>query len=361
MKIINLSYECHPNQKDAAAWIRSFAFFYGIWEQVATAHEVIFLEFIGVDEVIRSKGVTYLFRKCSPAKMRLPFGLHRYIRRQRPDVVVVHGILFPLQVWLLRRSLGSGVKIIQQHHAGHPLRSRSWLQRLTSRSTDGYWFTGSGLADEWINRGLIPADRVREVMEVSSVFKQYGKEEARLQTGMGEGLNYLWVGRLNANKDPLLLVRAFLEFAAGRRDIRLYMIYQEDDLLPEIRAVLLGHPAADAIVLVGKVGHASLEQWYNAADFFVSCSRYEGSGVAVCEAMSCGCIPLLTDIPSFRYMTGGVCGILYPPGEEKALYAALEATAAMDLPEARDRTSGQYHRHLSAAAIAARICYLLEG
>ncbi len=43
--------------------------------------------------------------------------------------------------------------------------------------------------------------------------------------------------------------------------------------------------------------------YYNSADYFVLGSHYEGSGFSLVEAMSCGVIPIVTDIPSFRMMT----------------------------------------------------------
>ncbi|HEX3386522.1 MAG TPA: glycosyltransferase, partial [Mucilaginibacter sp.] len=83
-------------------------------------------------------------------------------------------------------------------------------------------------------------------------------------------------------------------------------------------------PHRESITLVGELPHDELQYWFNSADFTLSASHYEGSGTAVCEAMSCGCVPIVTDIPSFRMITdNGRCGLLYEPGNEHALLDAL--------------------------------------
>jgi glycosyltransferase involved in cell wall biosynthesis len=69
--------------------------------------------------------------------------------------------------------------------------------------------------------------------------------------------------------------------------------------------------------------------------------------------MSCGCIPVLTNILSFRMMTdNGKCGLLFPPGNVAALLAALIQTLTMNREEQRRKTLEQFHARLSFEAIA---------
>jgi glycosyltransferase involved in cell wall biosynthesis len=172
---------------------------------------------------------------------------------------------------------------------------------------------------------------------------------------------YLWVGHLNTNKNPLMVVRAFLRFAAQREDVALYMIFQSNGLLQEVKSLLGANAASAHIHLVGKVEHAALQSWFSAADFFLSGSYYEGSGIAACEAMSCGCIPILTDIPSFRFMTGSRCGLLYPAGDEDALLAALERCTGINKETWSRQTLQQFHECLSFEAIASKIQDVISG
>jgi glycosyltransferase involved in cell wall biosynthesis len=112
----------------------------------------------------------------------------------------------------------------------------------------------------------------------------------------------------------------------------------------------------DAIVLIGQVPHDDLLYWYNSADFLISGSHYEGSGTVVCEAMSCGCVPVVTDILSFRAITdNGNCGLLYEPGNERALLTALIKTGGLDKEELSKRSLAYFRENLSFEAIAGRI------
>lgn len=365
MRIVNVAYKCFPEQSDPVTWIDGFRLHYGIWETIAAQQEVIFLESINYTGTIERRGIKYLFRKRTAAALRWPFRLNRQIAALKPDVVMIHSLAFPVQVILLRLQLGRKVRIVVQHHAEqafrHPL--KKLVQRVTDRCVQAYFFTSEGLAAPWVQAGLIRKNKVREIMEVSSVFQQEDQPHARQITGMANVSNYLWVGHLNANKNPLLVVQAFIRFISETpADVNLYMIFQSESLLPAIRQLLTAHPAAaQRVHLVGKVPHAQLQSWFSAADFIISSSFYEGSGVAVCEGMSCGCIPVLTDIPSFRFMTGGNCGFLYEPGNEEALLKALQQSYETDRQRAAQVTLKQYREHLSFGAIAAKIQEVLSS
>jgi glycosyltransferase involved in cell wall biosynthesis len=82
---------------------------------------------------------------------------------------------------------------------------------------------------------------------VSSVFypvdKRFVKNQLKI---VGEPV-FLWVGRLNENKDPLTAINAFLKFVTIEPGARLYMIYHTEDLLPPIIHLLNNHPKASAI------------------------------------------------------------------------------------------------------------------
>lgn len=365
MKIINLSYKAFLQEKDPDKWINGFRFFYGIWEVVARKDEVIFIEFIDHEGILKKEGVQYWFKWIAPRALHFPLALNKLIKRSKPDVVMVHGLLFPLQVILLRLVAGRKLKIVVQHHAEQPYRHRlkQQLQRMADRCINAYFFTAAGLAESWIQQGLVHANKVKEVMEASSVFAPTDKITARNRTGISEAAVYLYVGHLNANKDPLAVVAAFLSFAANHPGAALYMIFQSNELLPEIQALMADAPVdvASRIHLVGKIPHPELQYWFSAADFILSASHYEGSGVAVCEAMSCGCIPILSDIPSFQFMTAGRCGLLFEPGNEASLKAALEQSQRMDSDHEREKTLQQYNDRLSFEAIAAMIQDTLAG
>ena len=107
--------------------------------------------------------------------------------------------------------------------------------------------------------------------------------------------------------------------------------------------------------------HDDLQFWYNSVDYIISGSHYEGSGIAICEGMSCGCIPVLTDIPSFRMMTDhGKLGVLYPAGDENALVDALKKASELDIAVEKMKVLDRFQRELSFEAIAGKIMTVIK-
>jgi glycosyltransferase involved in cell wall biosynthesis len=92
-----------------------------------------------------------------------------------------------------------------------------------------------------------------------------------------------------------------------------------------------------------------------AADLLIQASHNEGSGYAVIEAIACGTAPVVTDIPSFRVLTGeGGAGGLSPIGDAAAMAASLGQWAAVPAADRRARVRDHFERNLSFHAIGAR-------
>jgi glycosyltransferase involved in cell wall biosynthesis len=359
MKIINIAYVHFDNHHNPLKWIEGSRFFKGIWEAMAVNHDVTFIEFIDYNGTLSNNGISYFFKNKSKLALRFPIDVHRYIAKSEPDVVMVHGLHSPLQVILLRKMIGDNVKIVVQHHAEKPFKNRlkKLLQKVADRYIDAYFFTAMKLADIWINESIIKnKHKVYEIMETTSIFTTMDKSIAQAKTGVRNSNAYIWVGHLNSNKNPMLIVRAFTDFCKENGDAHLYMIFQSTDLLVAIEVWLQQHKEVrNNIHLVGRIAHEDLVYWYNSVDFVVSTSYYEGSGVSVCEAMSCGCIPILSDIPSFQFMTNNTCGILYTTGEINSLKIALEKSLMMNKELQRNAALNQYKKTLAPEAIAHNI------
>lgn len=286
------------------------------------------------DETVAADGVTYhLVHDVLPPKLsrwQIPLRFHREVAAlasSGSSVVHFNGLLFPLQLRALRRVLPRDTAVVAQHHAEKPW--RGVLRRVQSsglRAADAFLFAAREAAAPWRSASLIHRrQRVFEVMEGSTHFRRGERSASRARTGLHGDPVVLWVGRLNANKDPLTVLEGWECALSAVPGARLYMVFSEDALLPEVRARIERSPALrSSVSLLGTVPHADMEDVYNSSDYFVSGSHYEGSGYALAEAMACGVIPVVTDIPAFRAMTrDGALGACWKAGDAEAFASAF--------------------------------------
>lgn len=363
MKIVSTSYVNTNSYDDPNKWLDRISFYTGLLEELAKQHHIDSIEQINYSGKLIRNGVTYHFLDFKKQKLYFPIRLHRYIKNLTPDVVFVNGFVFPLQIIQLRKAVGKNVKVIVLHRAEKPFTGlKYYLQKIADRSVDAYLFVSDEFGQEWIKKGIVEnKEKIHEVIQSSSSFFPKSKEVSKKILDLSGDPVFLWVGRLDKNKDPITVVKAFANFLSFQPSAKLYMIYQDDKLATEVRK-LINADNKDAIILVGKIEHQQLQLWYNAADYFISGSHYEGSGIAVCEAMSCECIPILTNIISFRRMTGpNKCGFLYEAGNADELLTILSKTKEINIEIERKKTLEQFKQELSFEAIAKKITKVINS
>lgn len=280
MRYVFVSYNYSPNFDSPAAWFKRTEGYSGVLESLSKHHTVINIKQMNYKGNVVHNGVDNRFVDFGEGKTHFPFKLHQYVKDLRPEVVIVHGLHNSLQLIQLRLILGKRTRIIAQHHAEKPSKGlKRIIQKVADNCVDAYLFASHALGAEWVKIGNIASGKkIHEVMEVSSLF--YPDKNASLKLNLAGDPIFLWVGRLNANKDPLNVVKAFLKFAENSPDVRLYMIYHTDELIDEIKLLLAAYTDNCPVILIGKVPHDELLYWFNSADFFISGSHYEGTQTA---------------------------------------------------------------------------------
>jgi glycosyltransferase involved in cell wall biosynthesis len=361
MRIVNVSYVKAADATQPNQWLARIKFYTEIVECMARSHEVYSIHCIGYSGHVKQGGVSYQFFKLTAFQRIFPSDLNAYIKNLNPDAVIIHGFHFPWKVLTLRNALGSNVKFFLQHHAETPYSdSRQILQRKVDRFIDGYFFTAHDLANPFLDAGIIfSRKKIVEVMEASSTFRKRSRGDAKQELGIREDAVYLWVGRLDDNKDPITLLNAFIPFARQNPSVLLNLIFKDEGLLNEVNILLANGP--HNIRQVGKVEHEQLEVWFNASDFILSTSHYEGSGISVCEGMSCGCIPIVSNIPSFAMMTANhSIGLTFKPGDSESLSLALKKSLSINREAEQQKTLVQFQKNLSSESIATKMLQALN-
>jgi glycosyltransferase involved in cell wall biosynthesis len=309
---------------------------------------------------IERNGIEYIFSDAGA------WGIARAVAARQPDIAHVHGLIFPAQTWLLRRALPATTSIVVQNHSDGGAVGRAPWFRLLGRANrgvaDAYLFAASEHAAAWRQAGFIsPGQPTHQVMEASTPLRPVARQAARDETGMRGSPAVLWVGRLNANKDPLTVLDGFERSLAHLPDATLTMVYSTEELLSPVQRRVEGAPALRGRVrLVGAVPRDRMPMFFSAADLYVGGSHHEGSGYALMEACACGAVPVVTDIPTFRLLTGGAAGALWAPGDAAAFACALADVAARDLDAERARLAVHFRNELSWDAIGRRALSIYE-
>ena len=340
MHVLVLNYEYDADLETVDALLDRYWALTGWAEGLAVSGaRVTVLQRFGHDARAEHDGIVYrLMDDGYEPRLRgwqVPLRLHRLARalgaasvsEGEGAVAHVNGLLFPVQVRALRAALHGACAIGVQHHAEQPRSGlRGLVQRWCLGAVDGFLFAARELAREWVQQGSIGSwDAVYEVMELSSPFRYQDRAVSRAITGMQGDPVVLWTGNLYPNKDPLTILAGFERLLERAPRAHLYMAYRYASLLPQIEARIASSPKLrDTVTLLGTIPHDQIEAYYNSADLFVQGSAREGSGAALLDALACGVVPVVTDIPSFRAITdGGRIGALWPVGDLEALTAAL--------------------------------------
>lgn len=360
MRFCFVNYNTVRDGIDPIAWSQMIGPYWGILQELSSKHEVHYFIYSNspAQKLIGNVRCHFIHGKL---KGLLDGGIHRELSRLMPDLIFVYGLYFHKQILLLSFLFKRRSRIIVQSHSFLPARGwREYLDRLCYSRVDAYVFTSKFLADEWVRAGNFPNNhKILELMPAASFLHKVDRKVARARTSMKGNLNYLWVGRLNANKDPMTVIKAFNAFHCKHPSSRLHMIYQNDEMEQQIIA-LLDELHEHGVVLHGNVSNHELLYWYNSADYFISGSHHESFGIALSEAMSCGLYPIVTSIPSFRKITGnGSCGSLFEAGNVEALIRQMETAVNNNASSEGQKILDYYATNLSFKAIAKRLEYMV--
>jgi glycosyltransferase involved in cell wall biosynthesis len=281
------------------------------------------------------KGARYTL----PKYLGLLAGALRAAARQR--FAVVHGhYLFPTGpiAWLAGRLRGSA--LILTVHGSDLYHHPRWARPLVAavlRSADHVVAVGEQLAADLSARFGLPAERISVIdMGVdSAAFRALPQAEARRRLGLDPGPLLLAAGRLVPSKGLAVLLQSLADYPAAYGEARLVVLGAGPAAAGlAAQAARLG--LAERVRFAGAVARDELPLWLAAADCLVHPALEEGFGLAVIEAMSCGRIVVASavgGIPGF--VVDGQNGLLVPPGDARALAAAVARALGLGAGEAR--------------------------
>jgi glycosyltransferase involved in cell wall biosynthesis len=361
MRVVHIGFFLDPQERTPARILVDW------WPLVDTAEivaragaDVTVIQACTRSETVIQRGVTYHFLSRDSGRSTLAGsrGFARLIESLRADVFHIHGLCFPADVIALSQ-LAPGTPILLQDHAnGIPRFWRRRVHRHGMSRAAGVAFCALDQAKPFLGKALIqPHTPIFAIPECSSRFLPGDQQSARSITGLYGDPAVLWVGHLDANKDPLTVLAGISEAARRLPNLQLWCCYGTAPLLPEVKRRIAQDPRLTTRVhLVGNVPHERVEQLMRAADLFVLGSHREGSGCSVIEALACGLPPVITAIPSFRALTGeGRVGALWSCDEPGQLCEALLSSAGDSIRVRRSEVRTHFDRELSFDALGRQL------
>jgi glycosyltransferase involved in cell wall biosynthesis len=127
------------------------------------------------------------------------------------------------------------------------------------------------------------------------------------------------VARLEPQKNPLLLLRAFERLCCPAAHL---LMFGSGSMSAQVSAYVRSHLLQDRVHLMGK--RSDIPQWLAASDIFVLSSDWEGNPLAVMEAMAAGLPVVATAVGGVpELVESGKQGYLVPAGDLNGLTEAL--------------------------------------
>jgi len=244
--------------------------------------------------------------------------LNADIARIGPDVY--HAIDFRLPGRSPRPLVVTLHDLIPWAFGGPRMRGERWRFRLALRllrRADAVIAVSRSTAADAARMRVAAGSRVHVIAEAPrAIFGPRDGAAARVKKAWGVDPGYLlFVGALDARKDPESLLRAWEAAREGHAGLALVLAGEPGRQAP---------PSMAGAVRAGRVDDDTLVDLYNAAGCLVFPSRYEGFGLPCLEAMACGC-PVVAFRNSSLPEIVGDAGVLVADGDGRALGEAARA------------------------------------
>jgi glycosyltransferase involved in cell wall biosynthesis len=297
---------------------------------------------------------------------RVP-ALARLLRRERPEVFHAHMSSPVACKWGLAAAILARVSAVlgtvQVGGYEPPDRSARWQLRALARRVDRYLAVSREIAAELVERLGWPEGKVEVVYNAVDVERVAVAAPPGLRERLGGGETrplVLTPARLDAQKGHPVLLEAIAEVPEA-----LFLLAGEgpEREALEARAAELG--VAERVRFLGR--REDVPQLLAASDVFCLPSLYEGSSLAVLEAMAAGTPVVSSAIGGTEELVEDGCsGLLVAPGDAGALAAALrkviaDADLRRDLAaRARERVGEGLTREQNASRVTDVYTELLD-
>ena len=206
-----------------------------------------------------------------------------------------------------------------------------WLTRWTLRHTDVVLSNSQEALLAANALGAAPEHNhyVLTGVNLTNFYPDPGKRAAT-RTGLGIKDELVLISTrhlFNTIYNIDVLIQATAQVHAEIPQLRLLLIYSDASDLESTREQVAGLKLAEVTKFIGPVTYAEMPNYLRAADVFVSIASVDSTPMSLLEAMACGPVPIVSDLPNIReWVVDGKTGWIVPPRDPQAVAVAILRT-----------------------------------
>lgn len=281
-------------------------------------------------ELLRAQGIPVHHLGRGKFDPRVVGDLVELARRRKARILHVHGYAAADFGRLAARRVGAKL-VLHEHFADPRMPAYQGLaDRLLSRLTDRAIAVSGSTRDFLVTQRHVPADKVRLIWNGAPLeeFAAHAgdREATRRALGFEDGqLVFGIVGRLSEQKGHRFLLEAAAQVFARAPEARL-LVVGDGDRMDALRQQAGALGIAERVVFAGH--RTDIPALLAAIDVFCIASLYEGTPLALFEAMAAGRAIVSTAVDGCReILADGETGLLVPAGDPRGLAEALARVA----------------------------------
>ncbi len=240
----------------------------------------------------------------------------------KPDFVEAHGALNGgVAAWAIRQRWGIPYMLTEHSTAFAQGRLRWWERDLVRRVIAGaqHCLAVSPQLAELLSQQYLGSRWQYLPNPLGAAFVE--DADAR-QRDPAAPFVFVCVARLSPEKGHAGLIEAFAAAFAGEPTVRLRLI-GDGPMRSELQRLCAAQGIAGQVEFLGVLPSEQVRDQLAAADAFVLASDVETFGVAVIEALACGCPVLVTASGGPEHLVDGGNGVVIPPRDPTVLRNAL--------------------------------------
>lgn len=279
------------------------------------------------------EGVKLIAHKNKCSKLAgLFYGFFNVMRSARSSSVIIAGLeLSPTYVCyavklLVGKPVVAWLHVDLVEYFSRLRRLHHILIKFIYPKVDMIVSVSQGVRSSLLKKVAVREDRIKVIYNISEIYSdsiinadnEQNTELQCLKRQFSEKKFILSVGRLTEQKGFDFLIKTFYEITNSNKNIHL-VILGDGPLKKDLLELTSKYGISDKVHLIGFV--SDVGWFYRHCWILVHPARFEGLGMVLIEAMSCGKPVISTDCPSGprEVLSGGKYGVLSPTGDVSSL------------------------------------------